>query len=201
VGVDLLNAAANFGDAQGDVYRSIEQFELSAHGDTFVGANNLFSGDTVFGLAGADTLVGNGGNDRLDGGADDDVLRGGAGHDLINGGWGNDRLEGATGWDSFLFNTTLSATMNVDQISDFVVVDDTIQLENAVFTALTTTGTLASGAFRIGSAAADADDRIIYNPSTGAMIYDPNGSAVGGAIQFASLSTGLSLTNADLLVV
>jgi Ca2+-binding RTX toxin-like protein len=66
---------------------------------------------------------------------------------------------------------------------------------------LAATGTLDAAFFRIGTAAADANDYIVYNSLTGALIYDANGSAAGGAIQFATLSTGLSLTNADFVVI
>ena len=62
-------------------------------------------------------------------------------------------------------------------------------------------GTLAAAAFHIGAAAADASDRIIYNPASGALIYDANGTGVGGAVQFATLSLGLALTNADFVVI
>lgn len=57
-----------------------------------------------------------------------------------------------------------------------------IWLENAVFTSLITTGVLAAGAFRIGTAALDTDDRIIYNNGNGQLMYDINGSGAGGAI-------------------
>ena len=70
-----------------------------------------------------------------------------------------------------------------------------------MFTALHTIGTLASAAFYIGPAAHDATDQIIYNKTTGALIYDANGNAAGGAVQFATLGTGLALTNADFVVV
>lgn len=62
----------------------------------------------------------------------------------------------------FVFNTTPNASSNRDTISDFNVADDTVELENSIFTALgVSTGALAAGAFRSGTAAGDADDRII----------------------------------------
>ena len=78
--------------------------------------------------------------------------------------------------------------------------DDTIELENAVFTGLAT-GVLAAGAFHIGAAAADGDDRIIYNDVTGALIFDADGSGAGAATWFATLTTGPSPTNEDFVVV
>ena len=147
------------------------------------------------------TLVGNAGNNDLSGGAGNDYLSGGAGNDTLIGGAGNDTLVGGAGEDRFLFNATLNAATNVDTILDFSVLDDTILLENAIFAKLTTTGTLNSGFFRVGSAAADADDYIIYNNSTGALFYDADGNGAGAAIQFAKLSAGLALTHDNFVVV
>ena len=58
-----------------------------------------------------------------------------------------------------------------------------------------------AGAFKIGSAATDIDDRIIYNSATGALSYDTNGSIAGGNTLFAKLDKGLALTNAEFLVI
>ena len=93
----------------------------------------------------------------------------------------------------------LSAATNVDDILDFSVVDDTIQLDRDIFTSITVDGTLAAGAFHAGTAAADADDRIVYNAATGEIFYDADG--VGGAAQilFATVNAGTALTNADFV--
>jgi serralysin len=53
----------------------------------------------------------------------------------------------------------------------------------------------------IGAAAQDAQDRIIYNSATGALLYDSDGVGGAAAVQFAELSAGLALTNLDFLVV
>jgi hypothetical protein len=143
------------------------------------------------GGAAADSIVGNQWNN---------VLSGGAGNDTISGGAGNDTLAGGAGNDRFVFNAALSATSNVDTLTDFYVPGDTIMLENAVFAALKTVGTLAVAAFYKGTAAHDADDHIIYNSGTGALYYDSNGNASGGAMQFAKLAAGLALSNADFLI-
>lgn len=76
-----------------------------------------------------------------------------------------------------------------------------IHLDNAVFTVLTASGTLASGAFHIGAAAHDDSDRIIYNQATSALIYDTDGNGAAAAIQFATLSTGIALTNTEFVVI
>lgn len=139
-------------------------------------------------------------NDQIYGGNHANKLSGGAGNDLINGGLGIDNLIGGAGNDTFFFNGALGAT-NIDTISDFVVVNDTIRLENAIFTALTITGTLAAAAFHIGAAAADASDRIIYNSATGAISYDKDGLGGAAAVQFATVAHGLAMTNADFFIV
>jgi serralysin len=80
------------------------------------------------------------------------------------------------------------------------VPDDTIRLENAVFTGLAA-GALAPGAFNTGAAASQADDRIIYNTATGALLFDADGSGAGAAVHFATLAGGLALTASDFLVI
>ena len=100
------------------------------------------------------------------------IITGNDGINVISGGAGRDVLSGRGGQDYFVFNTALNATTNLDTISGFVVADDTIRLENGIFTALTKLGTLAAAAFNIGAAATQADDRIIYNTANGVLIYD-----------------------------
>jgi Ca2+-binding RTX toxin-like protein len=168
------------------------------------GGNNVLIGgagnDTLDGLQGADTLEGGAGNDTLMGGNGADSLDGDEGDDILYGGLGTDNLTGGAGSDSFVFDTAFTGT-NKDTITDFNVADDVIVLDDAVFTALSA-GPLSSDAFRIGSAALDADDRIVFNAGTGALSYDADGSGGGLAIQFATLQspTGI-LTAADFLVV
>ncbi|HWV54735.1 MAG TPA: calcium-binding protein, partial [Pseudorhodoplanes sp.] len=84
-----------------------------------------------------------------------------------------------------------------DTIADFDVIEDTIQLENAIFTKLKVTGALDAGNFAVG-APADADDYIIYAGNT--LYYDADGNGKGGAIQFATITAGLALTHADFIV-
>jgi serralysin len=166
----LANPGINTGDAAGDTYNSIEN------------------------------LTGSKFNDGLNGSNAANVINGGAGNDVIKGYGGNDTLTGETGQDVFIFSAALSAATNVDTITDFSVADDTISLDDFVFTALTP-GLLAVSAFHIGAAAADASDRIVYNSATGALSYDEDGDGATAAILFATLQTGLALTNADFTVI
>jgi hypothetical protein len=155
-------------------------------------------GDTLAGAAGADTIRGLGGPDRLLGGEGQDRLEGAGGADVLNGGAGADTLVGGSGSDQFVFDAPLGT--GVDRISDFNVYGDTIHLGAGVFTALGR-GVLGADAFWTGPAAHDATDRVIYNRSTGELLYDPDGTGSAAAQPFAQLATGLSLTSADFLVV
>ncbi|MCB1968095.1 MAG: calcium-binding protein, partial [Candidatus Accumulibacter sp.] len=77
-----------------------------------------------------------------------------------------------------------------------------IELENAIFASLSSTGTLAAGSFRSGAAvvAADGDDFILYDTASGALSYDADGNGAGAAVPFATLGIGLALSSADFLV-
>jgi Ca2+-binding RTX toxin-like protein len=121
------------------------------------------------------------------------------GANTLNGGAGGDYLAGFGGADSFAFTTALGSG-NVDHLADFSAVDDTILLENAVFTGLAN-GALAPGAFVAGSAAADADDRIVYNSATGQIFFDADGNGAGAQVLFATVNAGTILTASDFMVI
>jgi Ca2+-binding RTX toxin-like protein len=121
VSIDLTKASSTWtGDAQGDVFSSIERLDLTTFADTFRGdanANNVNGGDgsdQIFGAAGDDGLTGGGGNDIIQGGdgndfvrgdgfnanPGDDYLQGNAGDDMLFGDRGNDRIVGGVGNDT-----------------------------------------------------------------------------------------------------
>ena len=139
---------------------------------------------------------------NLTGNAFNNAVVGNNGANALNGGLGNDKLTGYLGSDIFVFNTALNAAANHDTITDFNVAADTIHLENAVFTKLAATGTLAANLFRdLSLGAQDADDVIIYNRETGDLFYDSNGLGAGGQTLFADVTNGLALTNLDFFVI
>jgi Ca2+-binding RTX toxin-like protein len=204
-GNDTVNAGAGNDSVDGGA--NDDRLDGGDGADTLLGGTG---NDSLIGGAGSDSLDGGDNNDTLDGGAAADVLLGGAGNDSLLGGGGNDTLTGGAGKDTVnggagkdtIVLNELPASGQADSIVGFAVVDDTFQLvKTGVFSALNL-GTLNGAAFWSGTAAHDADDRIIYNPSTGALLYDADGNGAGAAIQIATL-TGLvgGLSQADFVVV
>ncbi|HEX8667785.1 MAG TPA: M10 family metallopeptidase C-terminal domain-containing protein [Allosphingosinicella sp.] len=129
------------------------------------------------------------------------AITGNGAANTLSGGAGSDTLTGGAGADRFLFDAALGAG-NIDKITDFTAGTDKIVLAGdagAPFAALAT-GNLATGAFRAASAAADVDDRILYNSGTGALLYDADGVGGAAAVQFATVGTGLSLSAATFQV-
>ena len=182
-----INGAQATGGSGSDTLAFMENISGSAFADVLTGnsANNLFRGG--------------GGNDQLNGGAGNDTLDGGGHNDILNGGSGSDTLSGGLGNDIFAFLNGLGPS-NIDTITDYVVANDQIQLASAAFGGLPV-GALAAAAFQIGAGAADASDRIIYNSATGALLFDADGTGATVAVQFASISTGLAMTNAEFVIV
>jgi Ca2+-binding RTX toxin-like protein len=146
---------------------------------TLTGAANINTTANVLG----NKLVGNSGNNIIDGMAGADVMSGGGGS------------------DTFGFTTSL-VSGNIDTITDFSVVADKIRLTHTIFNAIAGTGTLSAAQFAANASgtAQDANDHIIYETDTGKLFYDSNGSAAGGSVQFAKLSSGLALTANDFSI-
>jgi Ca2+-binding RTX toxin-like protein len=128
------------------------------------------------------------------------IIFGNEGDNILNGGAGNDTLVGNGGADSFAFTTALGAN-NVDAIFDFVSGTDKIALDDAVFTAIGGLGALNPNAFFAGAAAHDADDRIIYDQSTGQLFYDADGNGAGAAVLFATLGNHPTILASDIVVI
>ena len=191
--VFLVDSAADFaiefggpGTGIDTVRSSALAFDLSTHGlhvERLVLVDGALAGT---GNALANTLTGNSANNTLAGGA------------------GNDTLTGGAGADAFVFDTAPGAA-NRDLIADFNTGEgDRLVLDLQVFAvAGTPGGTLSESQFRKAAgavAAADADDRIILNTTSGALYYDADG--VGGAapVQLATVAgpTPLALITAGM---
>ncbi len=193
---DLVDEAS-FGGAGTDKVLSTITFNLTESATVRGSVENL----TLIGTS-AINGIGNSLANSIIGNVAVNIINGGGGNDSLNGLAGNDTLAGGIGIDSFVFSTALSATTNVDRITDFSVADDTIRLENGIFTALTTAGVLASTAFTANASgiALDASDRIIYETDTGNIFYDSNGNAAGGSVLFAKVGINFGLTANDFVI-
>lgn len=187
-GIDAVQASVSYAiaaDAEIEFLTALGSAALNLTGNAF-----------------ANTLTGNGAVNVLDGGAGADKLAGGLGKDVLTGGAGR---------DIFVFNTkidkTSKAKAQIDRIVDFNVRDDSVHMDNAIFTKLGKKGSAAKPAtlnkafFTIGTKAADANDYLIYNKKTGALFYDVDGNGSKAAIQIATFKNKLSLTDKDFLVI
>jgi len=134
---------------------------------------------------------------------------GNAGSHVVGGGGGRDVLNGLGGADTFLFNTALNTaftssfgsladTANVDRIDEFAF-DDKIALSGALFGL--TPGTLSAGAFALGTTASEADDRILYDAATGALLFDADGAGGAAAQLFGFINGPFNLDSSYFVVV
>lgn len=128
-----------------------------------------------------------------------DVLLGTTRNDILSGGSGSDTLTGASNEDIFSFS---SPNEGIDQITDFSPSNDLILVSASGFTnaGLIAGDTILRTQFIIGTSATSSTERFIYNKTTGALLFDRDGSGAATAVQFAKLSTNLALTNEDILV-
>ncbi|KFG69740.1 calcium-binding protein [Microvirga sp. BSC39] len=167
--------------------------------NTGYGLDVLYQIENVSGGSGADRLTGDGGANVLAGNGGKDRLSGGDGDDTLTGGAGNDILTGGAGRDVFVFDAARSK--NVDTIGNYAVADDTIHLQNSVYTKIGASGVLASKAFWSGKKAHDASDRIIYDKGTGALYYDADGTGKAAQIKIGQLTKNLKMSAAEFFVI
>ena len=157
--------------------------------------------DAIDGRGGDDWIQGNRGNDSLWGDTGNDTIWGGSGNDFILGEAGRDTLTGHGGYDAFVF-TQRPSSSNVDTITDFSVRYDTIVLSTKIFKGVGAAGRdMKASAFWTGTAAHDANDRIIYDKGTGAVYYDSDGTGSRAAVQFAKIDANLRLTYKDFYIM
>jgi Ca2+-binding RTX toxin-like protein len=211
-GVDYLEF--NNGVAQSGIVVDLAAGTLAGGGAAGAGSATLVNIENVMGGQFGDRITGNGadnyvyawlGDDTVNGGAGFDTLYGVDGNDVLNGGAGNDYLIGGAGADTFVFDQA-PGTANADRITDFATAADKLQLDHNVMAALGATGNFASGDVRFfagaGAAAGhDADDRVVYNTSTGQLYYDDDGSGAHAAQLVATLQAGAALAATDISVI
>ncbi|MET0430500.1 MAG: calcium-binding protein, partial [Microvirga sp.] len=203
-GYDMVKTSVSFALSPSS---EVEYLAALSEGDAT--ALDLIGSDTanlIIGNAGKNSLSGLGGNDRIYAGGGNDRVNGGLGDDVLFGQWGKDTLVGGAGRDAFVFDARPNPA-NLDRILDFVVRDDSIYLDNAVFKALGRKGSLAQpsklkkDAFFAGSASHDASDRILYDGKSGTLSYDKDGTGPAAAIKVAILGKHLKIKATDFFVI
>jgi Ca2+-binding RTX toxin-like protein len=207
-----FNSFTNIQEIDGNGYSDVRV--VGASGDDHIDLSSVYlygvdaidggdGNDTITGGLDNDTVLGGNGNDVLDGSDGSDVVDGGAGDDTLYASFGNDTLIGGSGADTFVFN---SSNLDTQTISDFVSGEDTIRLSQAGsggyagFDAILATGQLDPSLFHVGSSADNADERIIYNPDTGALYYDADGNGPGYQVEIAQLAPHTILASSDIIV-
>ena len=128
---------------------------------------------------------------------------GGAGDDSLIGGASTDNLTGGGGADHFIFNG-MPASIGMDKIIDFTPNIDKLELNHLVFTGLSAVGQLQAAKFWSSPTAMSAhvaEDRIVYNSTTGAVYYDADGLGGAAGVQILSLVSHPLLTANDILII
>jgi serralysin len=118
-------------------------------------------------------------------------------YDVLRGDAGADTLSGGSGADTFAWNA------GADLITDFEIGND--ELAVLATAALGTTGAFAPDDPRFYAAAGatsgqDANDRVIYDTSTGNVYYDPDGSSAEAATLMFTLQGAPTLAATDIAV-
>ena len=123
--------------------------------------------------------------------------------DTITGSKASNILTGGTGNDTFVFNTPLDATTNVDTITDFSG-GDKIALSKSIFKAFAKDKTIATEQLVYGDKTIENDDYLIYDQAAGKLYYDADGSGTKSKpIQIAIIGTDThpTLTAADFTII
>ncbi|HEV8106369.1 MAG TPA: calcium-binding protein, partial [Burkholderiales bacterium] len=154
-------------------------------------------------LTGIEAVVGDAFDDRLGGNNIADSLNGGAGNDTLNGQGGIDTLTGGLGQDLFEFSA--GSPGQDDRVTDFVSGTDKLGFDNRSFPELGAPGNFLPDDVRFAqgpglTSGRDADDRVIFNTTTGQLFYDADGSGAGASVLVATLQGVSLLRPADIVV-
>jgi serralysin len=147
----------------------------------------------------SNVIVGNRANNIIRGQAGNDFLNGLAGNDILVGGVGRDSLSGGVGRDNFVFSFP---SEGVDLIRGFSKADDNVQVSGVGFGGnLTRNSAISSQQLVYGTSAQDSSDRFIYDPDTGRLFFDADGTGARAQIHFATFGAQPFLAASDIFVV
>jgi Ca2+-binding RTX toxin-like protein len=206
----LASAGFDFFDGEhGDDWFFVNDAEDSAVDVVNHGSDRLFTSVSYTLRTGASielfTTDNHAGTTAIDltGNDQPNTIYGNQGNNILDGKGGNDVLLGWGGADTFAFTTqprVINPT-NIDTVYDFEHGIDKIAFDDAVFGGIGTPGSFNANAFALGTAAGDADDRIIYDQATGQLFYDEDGTGAMAARLFANLQGSPVLTVSDFVVI
>ena len=178
---------------------NVENILATQHEDRIVGSA---AGNVLDGYDANDTLEGLGGDDTLYGSYSDDLLMGGVGNDVLDGGYETDTLTGGAGADDFAFTIW---PQEADAITDFASGLDELRFQKRLrFFTRIGASTFSAGDRRFHAAAGatvgqDADDRVIYNTTTGEVYYGRRTApGLRRRDSFARLGSGATLAASDI---
>ncbi|MEH2080520.1 MAG: calcium-binding protein [Nostoc sp.] len=138
---------------------------------------------------------------NISGTAYNDNIVGSNGNDTLYGYAGNDSLYGGNGNDTFAFEY-IDTVSDTGTIYDFDATNELIQVSANGFRGGLSIGSLKPSQFTLGTSATTNNQRFIYDNITGALYFDPDGSASAATQEkFAQLSAGLSLTEKNFVVI
>ncbi|MEH2330951.1 beta strand repeat-containing protein [Nostoc sp.] len=200
-------------DGQTSILDSFDVFDANSTQTNLFNKNRVtFLNDLNNNITGFDfsddVINGQGGDDIIDGKSGNDLLRGGTGNDTLIGNFGDDTLVGGAGADRFLYdqNSLLYNFPALDPISDFNSSEgDKIVLDKTNLTAIASTpgtGFSKKSDFQVTNLGQASTARIVYDPVTGQLFYNGNGSAegFGDGGQFATLTGAPNLTASDFII-
>ena len=151
-------------------------------------------------FSGADVFVLGAGDDQVFSRAGDDIIFAGEGNDTLSGGTGRDTIVGGDGNDSFIFSAKPLAG-NADFTDAFFSGTDILFFDNDAFPRLGPLGALSASRLAFGTAATDANDRLIYNGSNGKLWYDPDGTGAKAKILVATVASGFPLDTTSIFII
>jgi len=156
----------------------------------------------IVGTADNNTFIAGAGGDSITGLAGNDALNGGAGNDTLVGGLGDDQLTGGDGQDRFVFERAIKEGGNVDRVTDFASGSDTIALTGSLFAALSGDSDLSDNLWlTTSSSPATARSNLVYDPQSGLLSYDPDGSGPAASIEICTLFGVAKLSPSDFVMV
>ena len=217
-GVDLLNGGAGNDTLQGGnsddtILGGAGSDRIFESGDLdyFVSNTTMVGkGNDIIGEIESVQIVGGGQNNLIDASAVTefnllieaqgglDTIFGSSQNDDIIGGIGADSIAGGAGRDNFVY---LATNHGGDTITDFVPGKDRIFISATAFGGELSRGKLAANRLAISQTATDSDDRLIYNPNSGTLSFDPDGEGTASAINLATLENTPTISSQDFWIV